>query len=50
MYDDYYDEYPYDLYDQSPIVYDKIDMGETTIYYSYWRDHGLPKKHKYGPT
>lgn len=42
MYDDY-DSYNYDFYDQSPIVYDKIDMGETTIYYSYWRDYGLPK-------
>ena len=39
--DDYYDDSPYDLYDQSPIVYDKIDMGETTIYYSYWRDYNI---------
>lgn len=39
--DDYYDEYPYDLYDQSPIVYDKIDMGEITDYLN---------KHKYGTT
>lgn len=43
MYDDYnkYDNYEgsdYDLYDQFPIVYDKIDIGETYIYYSYWKD------------
>ena len=42
MYGDYYKSH-YDLYDQSPIVYDKIDMGDTAIYYSYWRDFGLPK-------
>ena len=37
MYDDYKGS-NYDLYDQFPIVYDKINMGETYIYYSYWED------------
>ena len=44
MHDGYYDSSPYDLYDQSPTVYDKIDMGETSIYYSYWKDYVLTKQ------
>lgn len=44
MYDNDYDNYEgslYDLYDKFPIVYGKIDMGETFIYYGYWRDYGF---------
>ena len=35
MYSDNYDSYEcsmYDLYDLFPVVYDKIDTGETTMY------------------
>ena len=32
------EESSYDSYDRSPIVYDKVNMGETVIYYSYWND------------
>lgn len=28
----------YDLYDQFPIVYDKMTKGNKIIYYSYWKD------------
>ena len=32
------EESSYDSYDRSPIVYDKVNIGETVIYYSYWKD------------
>ena len=40
MVDDYdnYEGSRYDLYDKFQLVYDKIDKGETYIYYSYWKD------------
>ena len=42
MYYNSYDNYEcssYDLYDLFPVVYDKIDMGETTMYiYWSWED------------
>ena len=42
MYYNSYDSYEcssYDLYDLFPAVYDKIDMGETTMYIHWsWED------------
>ena len=40
MYDNYNDceESSYDSYDRFPIVYEKVNMGEIVIYYSYWED------------
>lgn len=32
------EESSYDAYDRPPIVYDKVNMGETVIYYSYWKN------------
>ena len=43
MYDDnnYSDNYEgskYAMYDHCPLVIDKMDTEETTIYYSYWEE------------